>query len=87
MLSVTNASTGVGYGIYSAMTATSNTGYAGYFASSSTGFGYALYATMTGQGNTGYAGYFNNSSGAGAGYAYRCDDIHFRSRRREFMDR
>ena len=79
MLSVTDASTGKGYSIYSAMTAASNTGYAGYFTNSGTagsygiyattasaGTGYGVYASITGSGNTGYAGYFVNSDTSSA---------------------
>ena len=51
----------------SSMTATGNTGYAGYFASASTGAGVALYAMVTSAGNTGSAVYGVNSSVSGYG--------------------
>ena len=43
VFSLSDATTGAGYGIYSNMTGTNNTGYSGYFTNSSTS-GYAIYA-------------------------------------------
>ena len=62
VLSVTDASTGVGYGIHSSMTGHGNTGYAGYFRNTDTGAdaNYGIYATNASA--TGYAGYFTNTS-------------------------
>ena len=49
VLSISDTTTGPGYGVYSAMTGQGNTGYAGYFANSSTsGANYALYAVTSG---------------------------------------
>jgi trimeric autotransporter adhesin len=48
VLSISDATTGSGYGVYSVMSGKGNTGYAGYF-------------TNTGSTNTGYAGYFVNT--------------------------
>ena len=48
VLSISDATTGSGYGVYSVMTGKGNTGYAGYF-------------TNTGSTNSGYAGYFINT--------------------------
>ena len=48
VLSISDATTGSGYGVYSSMTGHGNSGYAGYF-------------TNTGSTNTGYAGYFSNT--------------------------
>lgn len=82
VLSLSDTTTGPGYGVYSSMSGLANTGYAGYFSNTtSTGAGYALYATTstTGAGygiyatlpqttNTGYAGYFNNADTNSASY-------------------
>jgi hypothetical protein len=87
VLSVSDTTTGAGYGVYSVMSGLANTGYAGYFSNAtSTGAGYALYATTstTGAGygiystlplgaNTGYAGYFNNG-GTGTSYGLYVTD-------------
>ena len=48
VLSISDATTGSGYGVYSVMSGKGNSGYAGYF-------------TNTGSTNTGYAGYFINT--------------------------
>lgn len=48
VLSISDTTTGPGYGVYSVMSGTANSGYAGYF-------------TNTGSNNTGYAGYFKNT--------------------------
>jgi hypothetical protein len=79
VLSISDSTTGTGYGVYSAMTATANTGYAGYFlnstgtgagyglyvTTSTTGSGYGIYASITGTNNPGYAGYFTTASSFG----------------------
>jgi hypothetical protein len=57
-----------GFGIYGDDTASSGTGYAGYFVNSSTGAAYGVYGTITGAANTGYAGFFNNTATSGANY-------------------
>ena len=54
ILSISNSTTGAGYGIYASMTATGNQGY-------------AIYATNTGPSNKGYAIYGLNSSTSGWG--------------------
>jgi hypothetical protein len=48
VVSISDATTGAGYGVYSVMSGKGNSGYAGYF-------------TNTGSTNTGYAGYFANT--------------------------
>jgi hypothetical protein len=82
VLSISDTTTGPGYGVYSAMTGVANTGYAGYyFNNANTGAGYALYATtstngtgygvygnITGTGNTGYGGFFKNTANSGLNY-------------------
>lgn len=63
VLNVTDASTGTGYGVYSAMTATTgNTGYAGYFLNTSTNGGFGI------------AGVSDDQSGNGAGVFADCDN-------------
>lgn len=52
VLSISDSTTGTGYGVYASMTATGNTGT-------------AIYATNSGATNTGYAGYFNNTATTG----------------------
>ena len=84
VLSVTNASTGAGYGIYSSITGQGNTGYAGYFTNTSTtGANIGLYgATASTDGaaigvegyatsttnGAGVAGYSNSTSGGNGVY-------------------
>jgi len=86
VLSVGNTTTGSGYGVYSAMSGTSNTGYAAYFingpgtnagvnygvyaSNNTTGGGYGIYSSIVGNSNTGYAGYFINGPGTNAGVNY-----------------
>ena len=82
VLSISDATTGSGYGVYSTMTGHGNTGYAGYFINtdtssnvnygvyglaSSTSVGYGVFGTITGTGNTGCGGCFTNASGGGLG--------------------
>ena len=69
VLSISDTTTGAGYGVYSAMSGKTNSGYAGYFTNTgSTNTGYAGYFINTDtSGNTNYGGYFKEtSSGAGA---------------------
>ena len=65
VLSISDTTTGAGYGVYSAMTGLGNTGYAGYFTNIDTGAdaNYGVYASNASA--SGYAGYFT-SSGNGA---------------------
>jgi trimeric autotransporter adhesin len=62
VLSVTDASTGAGYSVYSAMTGHGNTGFAGYFTNTDTGAdaNYGVYGTDASA--SGYGGYFTNTS-------------------------
>ena len=65
VLSISDATTGAGYGVYSAMSGTGNTGYAGYFTNTATsGANYAVYALNTS--TSGYAVYCNST------YLYGC---------------
>ena len=60
VLSISDATTGAGYGVSSAMTGLGNTGYAGYFTNTSTSIlNYGLYASTSS--STGYAGYFDGA--------------------------
>ena len=63
VLSIGDATTGAGYGIYSSMTGHGNTGYAGYFANTDTGAdaNYGIYASNASTG-AGYGGYFTSTS-------------------------
>jgi hypothetical protein len=57
VLSISDTTTGPGYGVYSVMSGLGNTGYAGYFANTDTGAAnYGLYASTSS--SLGYAGYF-----------------------------
>ena len=62
VLSIGDATTGSGYGIYSAMTGHGNTGYAGYFANTDTGAdaNYGIYASNASA--SGYGGYSTKTS-------------------------
>ena len=65
VLSISDATTGAGYGVYSAMSGAGNTGYAGYFTNTATnGANYAVYALNTS--TSGYAVYCNST------YLYGC---------------
>ena len=60
VLSISDATTGAGYGVASAMTGLDNTGYAGYFTNTSTGvLNYGLYASTSSA--SGWAGYFDGA--------------------------
>ena len=62
VLSLSDATTGSGYGVYSVMSGLANTGYAGYFSNTDTGaVNYALYAANSSP--SGYAGYFAGNVG------------------------
>ena len=65
VLSLSDATTGAGYGVYSAMTGFGNTGYAGYFTNTDTGAdaNYGVYGTDASA--SGYGGYFANTSSTG----------------------
>ena len=57
VLSISDITTGAGFGVYTAMTGFGNTGYAGYFTNTSTGaLNYGLYASTSSA--SGWAGYF-----------------------------
>ena len=62
VLSISDATTGSGYGVYSSMTGHGNTGYAGYFINTdtSTNTNYGIYASVAG---AGFAGYFQGGAG------------------------
>lgn len=68
VLSIGDATTGTGYGLYSAITGQGNIGYAGYFSNTSTtGGNYGVYVSSASQNGTAVAGISTDSSGGGGG--------------------
>ena len=61
VLSISDATTGPGYGVYSSMTGAANTGYAGYFTNTATsGVNYGIAAAILSGSGTAVAGYANS---------------------------
>ena len=58
VLSIADSTTGSGYGVYSSMSGSANTGYAGYFTNTATATGYAVYSAAG-------KNYFANNVGIG----------------------